>query len=124
LNIVSGQQLDALKAIEEAEKVLSNLQETAEEQVARLKSLGWTQEDFARELEATLNPSKTILIICEGGIVRDVLNAEQEHEIADLDVFQDQDQKAGDEFFASLGPEMQEELRKHWWSYLPEHLRR
>ena len=53
----------------------------------------------------------SILIVCEGGLVREVVGAEKRYEICDMDSFEDVSERDQLEYYDGLSKEMQDYLQ-------------
>jgi len=64
--------------------------------------------------------ARPVLIICQGGLVREVLCADKRYEICDLDEFEDASEREQVEYYDGLSTEMQDYLQASTWkSELP-----
>src|SRR5258708_15057848 len=62
----------------------------------------------------------SILIVCQGGLVREVVGAEKRYEICDMDSFEDASEQQQLEYYDGLSKEMQDYLQStSWKSDLP-----
>ncbi len=62
----------------------------------------------------------SILIVCQGGLVREVVGAEKRYEICDMDSFEDVSEQEQLEYYDGLSKEMQDYLQStSWKSDLP-----
>jgi len=62
----------------------------------------------------------SILIVCQGGLVKEVVGAEKRYEICDMDSFEDVSEQEQLEYYDGLSREMQDYLQStSWKSDLP-----